>query len=113
MKARWSRQAVWSAGLLLLGMAFLAGSAQGAYAISPLQLLRILQDMVAGVANPTPEHLVFANIRLPRLLLGRARPCVVLVLLVVRCSYAAPTAGLLAVLAAALVLRRWRRAALG
>ena len=69
MKARWSRQAVWSAGLLLLGMAFLAGSAQGAYAISPLQLLRILQDMVAGVANPTPEHLVFANIRLPRLLL--------------------------------------------
>ena len=72
MKARWSRQAVWSAGLLLLGMAFLAGSAQGAYAISPLQLLRILQDMVAGVANPTPEHLVFANIRLPRLLLGVA-----------------------------------------
>ena len=51
MKARWSRQAVWSAGLLLLGMAFLAGSAQGAYAISPLQLLRILQDMVAG-----PDH---------------------------------------------------------
>lgn len=72
MKARWSRQAVWAAGLLLLSMAFLAGSAQGAYAISPLQLLRILQDMVAGVANPTPEHLVFANIRLPRLLLGVA-----------------------------------------
>ena len=72
MKARWSGQAVWSAGLLLLGVAFLAGSAQGAYAISPLQLLRILQDMVAGVANPTPEHLVFANIRLPRLLLGVA-----------------------------------------
>ena len=72
MKARWSRQAVWSAGLLLLAFAFLAGSAQGAYAISPLQLLRILQDMVAGVANPTPEHLVFANIRLPRLLLGVA-----------------------------------------
>ena len=72
MKARWSRQTVWTAGLLLLAMAFVAGSAQGAYAISPLQLLRILQDMVAGVANPTPEHLVFANIRLPRLLLGVA-----------------------------------------
>ena len=72
MKARWSRQAVWTAGLLLLAAAFVAGSAQGAYAISPLQLLRILQDMVAGVANPTPEHLVFANIRLPRLLLGVA-----------------------------------------
>ena len=72
MKARWSRQAVWLAGLLLLAATFVAGSAQGAYAISPMQLLRILQDMVIGVANPTPEHLVFANIRLPRLLLGVA-----------------------------------------
>ena len=72
MKSRWSRQAVWSAGLLLLAAALVAGSAQGAYAISPVQLLRILQDMAAGVENPSPEHLVFANIRLPRLLLGVA-----------------------------------------
>ena len=72
MKARWSRQAVWSAGLLLLGMAFLAGSAQGAYAISPAQLWHVLRDMVGGSDNPTPEHLVFVNIRLPRLLLGVA-----------------------------------------
>ncbi len=72
MKSRWSRQAVWSAGLLLLAAALVAGSAQGAYAISPVQLLRILQDMAVGVENPSPEHLVFANIRLPRLLLGVA-----------------------------------------
>ena len=70
MMARWSARTVWLAGLGLLAMALVAGSAQGAYAISPAQLWNVLLDMVGGSDNPTPEHLVFVNIRLPRLLLG-------------------------------------------
>jgi len=70
--ARWSARTVWLAGLGLLAMALVAGSAQGAYAISPAQLWHVLRDMVGGSDNPTPEHLVFVNIRLPRLLLGVA-----------------------------------------
>ena len=72
MIARWSARTVWLAGLGLLAMALVAGSAQGAYAISPAQLWHVLRDMVGGSDNPTPEHLVFVNIRLPRLLLGVA-----------------------------------------
>ena len=70
MMARWSARTVWLAGLGLLTLALVAGSAQGAYAISPAQLWHVLRDMVGGSDNPTPEHLVFVNIRLPRLLLG-------------------------------------------
>ena len=72
MMARWSARTVWLAGLGLLTLALVAGSAQGAYAISPAQLWHVLRDMVGGSDNPTPEHLVFVNIRLPRLLLGVA-----------------------------------------
>ena len=72
MMARWSARTVWLAGLGLLAMALVAGGAQGAYAISPAQLWNVLRDMVGGSDNPTPEHLVFVNIRLPRLLLGVA-----------------------------------------
>ena len=72
MMARWSARTVWLAGLGLLAIALVAGSAQGAYAISPAQLWNVLRDMVGGSDNPTPEHLVFVNIRLPRLLLGVA-----------------------------------------
>lgn len=72
MMARWSARTVWLAGLGLLTLALVAGSAQGAYAISPAQLWNVLLDMVGGSDNPTPEHLVFVNIRLPRLLLGVA-----------------------------------------
>ena len=72
MMARWSARTVWLAGLGLLAMALVAGSAQGAYAISPAQLWDVLRDIVGGSENPTPEHLVFVNIRLPRLLLGVA-----------------------------------------
>ena len=72
MMARWSARTVWLAGLGLLAVALVAGSAQGAYAISPTQLWNVLRDMVGGSDNPTPEHLVFVNIRLPRLLLGVA-----------------------------------------
>ena len=72
MMARWTARTVWLAGLGLLAMALVAGSAQGAYAISPAQLWDVLRDIVGGSDNPTPEHLVFVNIRLPRLLLGVA-----------------------------------------
>jgi iron complex transport system permease protein len=54
---------------VLLLIAFITASAQGAFAISPAQLLRIMADSVTGAGN-SPEHLVFMNIRLPRLLLG-------------------------------------------
>lgn len=69
---RWPAALVLGVGLLLLAISFIAGSARGAYAISPFQLWHVLLDMLAGSAQPTPEHLVFMNIRLPRLLLGVA-----------------------------------------
>jgi len=69
---RWPAALVLGVGLLLLAISFIAGSARGAYAISPFQLWNVLADMLAGSAQPTPEHLVFMNIRLPRLLLGVA-----------------------------------------
>ncbi|MDQ3271612.1 MAG: iron ABC transporter permease [Pseudomonadota bacterium] len=69
---RWPAAAVLGAGVLLLVISFIAGSARGAYVISPFQLWNVLVDMLAGSAQPTPEHLVFMNIRLPRLLLGVA-----------------------------------------
>jgi len=63
---------VLAGGVLLLALSFVIGSARGAYAISPLQLWNVLLDMLGGSTQPTPEHLVFMNIRLPRLLLGVA-----------------------------------------
>jgi len=69
---RWPAALVLGAGVLLLALSFIAGSARGAYAISPLQLWNVLLDMLAGSGQPSPEHLVFMNIRLPRLLLGVA-----------------------------------------
>lgn len=68
---RLSARAVWAGGSVLLLLAFITASAQGAFAISPIQLLSILTDSVTGSGN-SPEHLVFTNIRLPRLLLGLA-----------------------------------------
>ncbi len=68
---RLSARAVWASGSALLLITFIAASAQGAFAISPLQLLRIMGDSITGAGN-SPEHLVFMNIRLPRLLLGIA-----------------------------------------
>ncbi|WP_077001024.1 iron ABC transporter permease [Variovorax sp. KK3] len=59
------------AGLLAL-LCFMLAAGTGAYAISPGQLLRVLWSLVTGTADPTPEYLVFVNIRLPRLLLGLA-----------------------------------------
>jgi iron complex transport system permease protein len=71
-RRRWPARAVLGLGVLLLLASFLVGSARGAYAISPLQLWAVLRDVLGGVAPSSPEHLVFMNIRLPRLLLGVA-----------------------------------------
>lgn len=70
MKARLPARTVLGGGTLLLVLAFLAGSATGAYAISPSQWLGVLADVWRGSADPSPAHLVFVNIRLPRLILG-------------------------------------------
>ncbi|MCY1168936.1 FecCD family ABC transporter permease [Polaromonas sp.] len=62
-------------GVLLLAISFIAGSARGAYAISPFQLMTVVWDMLTGNLSggqASPEHMVFMNIRLPRLLLGVA-----------------------------------------
>ena len=68
---RLSARAVWVGGSTLLLVAFISASAQGAFAISPTQLIHIIADSITGSGN-SPEHLVFMNIRLPRLLLGIA-----------------------------------------
>lgn len=72
MSRRLSARVVLGAGVLLLLLALLAGSASGAYAISPTQLWGVLGDLLRGTGDPSPEHLVFVNIRLPRLVLGVA-----------------------------------------
>ncbi len=61
-------------GVLLLA-AFVLGASSGAYAISAAQLWQVLGSAFQGSADPTPQHLVFMNIRLPRLLLGVAAGC--------------------------------------
>ena len=74
-RQRKSSRTVLMTGCALLTMVFIAASARGAYAISPFQLFNVLLEALglAGVAGQsTPEHLVFMNIRLPRLLLGVA-----------------------------------------
>lgn len=75
MEGRVSRLAprtVLGLGTLLLLAAFVWGSARGAFAISPGQLLDVLADLFASQAEPSQERLVFLNIRLPRLVLGVA-----------------------------------------
>ncbi|MES2944449.1 MAG: iron ABC transporter permease [Pseudomonadota bacterium] len=67
---------VLSAGVVLLAISFVAGSARGAYAISPFDLLNVVWGVFTGFfsgQSPTsPDAMVFLNIRLPRLLLGMA-----------------------------------------
>ncbi len=60
------------AGLILLAISFIAGSARGAYAISPFELLNVVWAALTGASDTSPQHMVFMNIRLPRLLLGVA-----------------------------------------
>ena len=59
-------------GCFLVAMTFIAGSARGAYSISSFDLFRVLGDLLSGTDNPSPEYLVFVNIRLPRLILAVA-----------------------------------------
>ncbi len=70
MNRRFPARTVLGVGVLLLLLALLVGSASGAYAISPMQLWGVFGDLLRGTGNPSPEHLVFVNIRLPRLVLG-------------------------------------------
>ena len=72
MSARWPPGTVLGLGLLLVVAAFAMGGARGAYAISPAQLWQVLANLFSGAGSSSPEHLVFMNIRLPRLLLGVA-----------------------------------------
>jgi len=72
MSARLAPRTVLLCGAALMAAAFLAASARGAYAISPSQLFAVIVDALSGQAGTSPEHLVFMNIRLPRLLLGVA-----------------------------------------
>lgn len=59
-------------GTALVLLAVVWGCASGAYAISPAQLITIVLDTLRGHGGAGPEHLVFWNIRLPRLLMGVA-----------------------------------------
>jgi len=67
-----SPRAALALGALLLCAAVVAGSATGAYPITPAQLLRLLGEAITGTPGASAESLVFFNIRLPRLLLGVA-----------------------------------------
>lgn len=69
---RLSRPATLALGIALVLMAVVIGSGSGAYAIAPQQLLSILWDAVRGAPAEGADHLVFFNIRLPRLLMGVA-----------------------------------------
>lgn len=74
-RQRLTRTTVLVSGVLLLAITLIVSSARGAYAISPFQLWTVLADLLpwsGNGASPSAEHLVFVNIRLPRLLLGVA-----------------------------------------
>jgi iron complex transport system permease protein len=72
MSGRLSTRTTLAGGLSLLVLSLVMGAASGAYAISPSQLCGVLASMWQGGMDPSPEHLVFVNIRLPRLILGIA-----------------------------------------
>jgi iron complex transport system permease protein len=63
---------VWLMGAMSMLLAFLIASTQGAYAISTHQLLQLLWSPALAGGEMSPEHLVFVNIRLPRLILAVA-----------------------------------------
>jgi iron complex transport system permease protein len=71
MSQRFSARAVLGGSALLLAAALVLGAVSGAYAISLPQLWNVLTTLGQG-ADKSPEHLVFLNIRLPRLVLGVA-----------------------------------------
>ena len=61
-------------GAALVVAALVFGSTQGAYAMAPAQLWQVLLQLFTGGAQAgaqgAADYLVFANIRLPRLLMG-------------------------------------------
>jgi len=69
-RGRRSHRLVFAGATGLLLLAFVIAAGTGAYAISPGQLLRVIGALLTGTHDPSPEYLVFVNIRLPRLLLG-------------------------------------------
>jgi iron complex transport system permease protein len=69
---RLSPRTVLALGVALLALSFIAGSARGAYAISPSELWAMLIGQFSGDGLSSPAQMVFFNIRLPRLLLGVA-----------------------------------------
>lgn len=72
MSVRWSARSMLGTGVALLVAVFVVAASSGAYAISASQLLGVFRDVLQGTTQPSPEHLVFVNIRLPRLVLGLA-----------------------------------------
>ena len=70
MTTRWSARAVLGTGAALLALVLAVAASSGAYAISGAQLIGVVRDIWQGTSQPSPEHLVFVNIRLPRLILG-------------------------------------------
>ena len=71
-RARLAPRSALALGALLVALAFVAGSASGAYPIAPAHMLQALASVLTGHGAQAPEQLVFLNIRLPRLLLGVA-----------------------------------------
>lgn len=72
MSARLEPRAVFALGGALLAGALVVAAARGAYAIAPGQWWDLLLQLGPGAGDPSPEYLVFMNIRLPRLLLAIA-----------------------------------------
>ena len=70
MTTRWSARTVLGTGAALLALVLAVAASSGAYAISGAQLIGVVRDIWQGTSQPSPEHLVFVNIRLPRLILG-------------------------------------------
>ena len=73
---RLKRSAALLLGAVLVLLAMVWGAASGAYAIAPAQLPGIVWDglrsLLGSDVQTGAEHLVFLNIRLPRLLMGVA-----------------------------------------
>jgi iron complex transport system permease protein len=75
MTGRLSRRGTIAVGGALLALAFAVAASSGAYAISTAQLWQVVAAAWQGAGDPSPQHLVFMNIRLPRLILGIAAGC--------------------------------------
>lgn len=74
-RSRWSPRLVLTLLGLLVVASFVVAATSGAYAIAPARVGAILLDLVLApgqAAQLSVEHLVFIDIRLPRLLLGMA-----------------------------------------